>query len=236
MNPEISVFVPCYNEEQIIEKHILAIYNACIELKKPIELVIVDDGSTDNTPMLAQKIAKQHKEIQYIYYANGPSRRENLAKAFRIARGDIIIFMDLDLSVPLSYLSKILDGITSGNDIVIGSRYKGSKTKRTLSRFIISMVYNWFMRFYFGSFIADHQCGFKGFKKKILFSILDKMGYDEKFIRGWFWDVELLVRAQRDGYAIDEFSVDWKSGKQSSFDIKRELKMIPYLLKLRWKV
>lgn len=233
---QISVFIPCYNEEQRLERNILQIYNVLRGLKKPFELVIVDDASTDTTGTIAKKLSKVHKEIQYQYYANGPSRRENLGTAFRTTKGDIVLFMDLDLSVPLEHIPPLLEGIVKGNDIVIGSRYKGTKAKREWNRLFISIFYNVFMRFYFSSTIKDHQCGFKAFRKEVLFSLLDEMGYDNTFTRGWFWDVELLVRAQRHRYKIEEFPVTWEFRKQSSFDLKRELQMLPYVIKLRWKL
>ncbi len=231
----ISVFVPCYNEEKRLETNILKIYHALIELKKQFELIIVDDSSTDNTGEIGKTLAKQYKQIAYQYYENGSSRRENLSKAFRTAKGETIAFMDLDLSVDLSYLSHLIKSIQT-HDIAIGSRYKGTHAQRTVFRRIVSMLYNTFMRFYFGSKIEDHQCGFKAFKREKLFSLLDEMGYDATFKRGWFWDAELLFRAQKKNYSIDEFSVEWHEGKLSSFNIKRELKMLPYVLKLRWRL
>lgn len=232
----ISVFVPCYNEEQRLEKNILLIYEMLLSLKKQFELIIVDDGSTDKTRNIAKEVEAKHKEIKYQFYTNGPSRRENLGKAFFTSKGAIIAFMDLDLSADMSYFPKLIESIEKGNYIAIGSRYKGVRAKREWNRRIISWAYNFFMRLYFGSKIQDHQCGFKAFQKEKIISLLEDMGYDETFVRGWFWDVELLVRAQKKGYKIDEFSVPWKFGKQSSFDFKRELKMLPYVLKLRRRI
>lgn len=227
----ISVFVPCYNEEMRLERNILIIYHALQKLKKTFELIIVDDTSSDKTGEIGKALAKKCREITYQWYDNGPSRRENLAKAFRTAKGDIIAFMDLDISADLSFLPRLIDGAEQ-HGISIGSRYKDKQSQRTFKRLIISTVYNWFMRIYFMSKIKDHQCGFKAFKKAVLFPLLDEMGYEKT--RGWFWDVELLVRAQRKAYTIDEFPVDWHEGKLSSFNIRRELKMLPYVLKLRW--
>src|SRR3989344_401086 len=104
----LSVFIPCHNEEQRIEKNILLIYHALLGLKKPFELVIVDDGSTDATAQIAQAFAVKHKEIKHLYFSNGPSRRENLGKAFYSAKGNIIAFMDLDLSADLSALPRLI--------------------------------------------------------------------------------------------------------------------------------
>jgi glycosyltransferase involved in cell wall biosynthesis len=229
----ISVFIPCYNEEMRLEKNVLIIYKALKELKKPFELIIVNDSSIDKTGDVGKNLKKKYKEIAYQWYDNGPSRRENLGKAFRTARGEIVAFMDLDLSADLSSLARLIDGAEK-NDIAIGSRYKEKHAQRTLKRRIISTIYNVFMKIYFHSTIKDHQCGFKAFKKEKLLQLLNEMGYEKT--RGWFWDVELLVRAQRKGYSIDEFPVEWKEGKLSSFNIQRELRMLPYVLKLKWKL
>lgn len=236
MKPIFSVFIPCYNEEQRLEKNIFEIYKMLLSLKKPFELVIVDDGSADSSPIIAWQLTKKYKEIKYLWYENGPSRRENLGKAFYTAQGCIIAFMDLDLSADLSRFPELLAIIQQGKDIAVGSRYKGVYAQREFERKIISVFYNKFMQFYFKSKILDHQCGFKAFRKEKLLPILDAMGYDHAFLRGWFWDVEVLVRAQQLGYKIDELSVSWKLSKKSSFDIKREMKMIPYVLKFKWKL
>jgi glycosyltransferase AglD len=233
---QLSVFVPCYNEEKRLEKNITLIYHALQAFGKSFELVIVDDGSSDGTPRIAKILAGMYEEVIHLRYEDGPSRRENLGKAFSTARADTVLFMDLDLSVPLTYLPRLIDGIEKGNDIAIGSRYKDVKAKRKFVRRVISGVYNTFMQLYFGSTIADHQCGFKAFKKHVALDLVHEMGYDTKLVRGWFWDVEFLVRAQRKGLAIDEFSVEWIFGKQSTFDFTRELRMLPYVIWLRFRL
>src|SRR3989338_3302329 len=142
----LSVFIPCYNEEQRLEKNILLIYHALLLLKKPFELLIVDDGSTDATVQIAQALSAKHKEIKHLYFSNGPSRRENLSKAFYSAKGDIIAFMDLDLSADIASFPRLVASIEQGNDIAIGSRYKGVRAKREFGRKIISVLYKLFMR------------------------------------------------------------------------------------------
>ena len=149
-SPLLSVFVPCYNEEQRLEKNILLIYQMLLSLKKSFELIIVDDGSIDTTAQISKKLTEKHKEIVYQHYSTGPSRRENLGKAFYTARGDIVAFMDLDLSADIASFPRLVISIEQGNDIAIGSRYKGVRAKREFGRKIISVIYNLFIRFYFG--------------------------------------------------------------------------------------
>lgn len=231
----ISLFIPIYNGEKILETNIIKIYNFLKKNKYKFEIIIVDDNSKDNTLKIVKKLSKKHKEIKYLHYENGPSRRENLAKSFLNAKEDIIAFMDADLSVDLEYFNELINK-TKENDIVIGSRYSGIKAERSMKRLLISMIYNNFMKLLFNSKIRDHQCGFKVFKKEVIINLLDKLGYDKTFDRGWFWDVELLVRAQNNNYKITEIAVKWKGDKESTFNIKRELRILKYILRNRKKI
>lgn len=233
---KVSVFIPCYNEEHRLSVHLKKIQDALEEITHSYELILVDDNSSDRTGALGKEIAKKNRHVVYIRFNKGPSRRENLAHAFSYAKANIILFMDLDLSADLKDLRTLMGYIEQGYDIAFGSRYKGVAADREASRLVISKVYNTLISFFFRSTINDHQCGFKAFNKRKLFPLLQEMGYDKTFVRGWFWDAELLIRAQRHGYALKEFPVEWKEGKTSSFNFSRELRMIPYVVKLWWKL
>lgn len=222
---KVSILIPVYNEEKRgIEKNIRKVINETKKLKDDFEIIIVNDASTDNTRGILKKI----NGIKIINFDEGPTRRENLAKSFKESTGEIIIFMDADLSVDLKYLEEIIQNIKDGADISIGSRYSGITPERDPKRLVISFIYNKFMQIVFSSRIKDHQCGFKAFKRKLL-PLIDEMGFD--LSRGWFWDVEFLVRAQKSGYKVNEFPVIWVRGEKSSFNIKREVKMIPHILR-----
>ncbi len=234
---KVSLFLPVYNEERILGKNISKIFDVLKELRKNFEIIIVDDGSSDNTHKACKKMCANNNRIRYIRYNNGPSRRENLAKSFKKAKGDIIAFMDMDLATDISHTKRLFEEIEKGADIAIGSRnIRKAYIKRTLFRRSISYLYNLFMRIYFNSHILDHQCGFKAFKKDVILNLIQEMDYDYKFIRGWFWDTELLLRAQKKHYKIIELPVRWKMGEKSEFNVNRELRMIPYILKLKNRI
>ena len=225
--------MPGYNEEEIIEDNVLKVYEYMKDYC-PFEIIIVDDNSDDDTNEIGTRLAKEYEEIKYIECFQGPSRRENLAVAFSEAKGDIIIFMDMDLATDIFFLPRLIHPIKMLQyDIAIGNRYdESSYTKRELSRLIISRCYNWFIMFYFGSKLIDHQCGFKAFKKDVILDLVKDAGYDEGYERGWFWDAEILIRAQDKGYEIIEIPVVWFAGKKTSYSLRREIKMIKYML--RW--
>ena len=232
-NLSVSLFVPVYNEEKIIEGNIMKIEEKLKSITDNYELTIVDDTSKDKTAEICKKIAK--KKIKYIRFDNGPSRRENLAVAMKKAKKEIIVYIDSDLATNLRHLEDLIKKIEH-NDIVIGSRYSGIKAKREFSRKIMSILYNHFLKFYLGSKINDHQCGFKAFRKHVLLDLIKESGYDKDFVRGWFWDAEILIRAQKKRYNILEIPVEWKYGDKTSFSLKRELKVIPYILKIKQRL
>ena len=232
---DVSFFLPFYNEEAILHKNTMLLY---VELKKTtqrFELVLVDDSSTDNSGAIASALAKL-PHIRYKRFSNGPSRRENLAKTFRDAKFGIVAFCDVDLSTSLKHLPRLFRNIQDGADISIGSKFMSIKPDRSIARKAYSRTYNASIRTLFSSRVRDHQCGFKAFRKDVLLRILDIMGYDSSMARGWFWDAGLLIRAQKLHYKIVEFPVEWKSGEKSTFSFKRELRMIPYILKLRGRL
>jgi hypothetical protein len=83
----------------------------------------------------------------------------------------------------------------------------------------------------FNSKINDHICGFKAFKKDSLVTLLQAMGYDQTKQRGWFWDAELLIRAQSMNIAINEVPVEWVAANDSTVRINREIGMVYYIRK-----
>jgi glycosyltransferase involved in cell wall biosynthesis len=227
----VSVFLPVYNEEKILVRHVMIVYNAVKRLGRPFEIVIVDDSSRDNTPIIADNLSRKYSNIRHRRFEDGPSRRENLGVAMKEARYPIIIFMDMDLSVNLEFIPNLILEIEKGYDIAIGSRYMGLKPHREFYRLMISRMYNKLWRILFHSGIKDHNCGFKAAKKGVLKRVMDELGYDSKHLRGWFWDAEFLITAQMLNYKIAEFPVTWDSGKQSSFNVRRELRMVPYIIR-----
>jgi len=226
----VSIFVPVFNEEKILRENILKLEDEAKKITLDYEIFIVDDNSSDKSPQISKEFIS--KKIKYLRFENGPSRRENLGEAMKKANKEIIVFIDVDLSADLKHLRELIENIGK-YDISIGSRYMGIRAKRTFFRRSISIIYNFSQKVLFNSKIQDHQCGFKAFKKDVILDLIKDAGYENKFIRGWFWDAEILIRAQKKGYSIKEFPVEWERGEDSSFQFKREIKMILYWFKLK---
>ena len=230
----VSLFIPIYNEERIIDFHIRKIKWVLENLPQEFEIFIVDDASTDNSKRILKEISESDKVVHHLRYEAGPTRRENLAQSFKKANGEIIAFMDMDLATNLKHLPTLISEVEDNADIAIGSRYvPGAKIKRRLLRRVISIAYNYFVRFYFSSKLSDHECGFKAFKRQVILNLVKEMGYDETLTRGVFWDTELLVRAQFHSYKIKEIPIEWTEADKSALNFRREIKMIPYLLRFK---
>lgn len=233
-----SVFIPFYNEEKILEQHTLRIFNYLKNQGHDFDIYLVNDSSKDSSQAVAQKLSKKHPEIHALSYTNGPSRRENLFWSFPKSSSEIVAFTDLDLAVNEKYFNTLFSEMEKQKaDICTASRYDmGSITSRSLYRRIISMAYRKTIQTIFGCPVSDFQCGFKAFKRQSLIKVLKECGYDNSLTRGWFFDAEVIIRAHKRGLKIVSFPVKWNSGKQSSFRFLRDVKLIPYMLKLWWNL
>ncbi len=236
----VSLFIPVYNAAHLLNDTVQACAASLAGLGEACEIVIVDDNSTDASRQRARLLQDQYRHtgipLRCLSYTLGPTRRENLAQSLRLARHETIGFLDADRSCEASFLVKAIRLLeTERWDIVVGSRYiPGSTLKRRKARRIMSFFYNATVRLVFKSRIRDHQCGLKVFDKRTVMPVIEEMGFDETLTRGWFWDAELLIRAQRKGLTIKEMPVDWTYADTSTFELKRELRCLKAILRL-WR-
>lgn len=225
-NVKLSVIVPVYNEAKIISKTLPILQNYLDNLEIEYELIIFDDHSNDETASILQKLSRysrispNEKTIVRKWRIIRSNRRlgkgRSISQAINLARGEFVIFMDVDLSTELTHIPELLDRLNNGADIVIGSRLiKNAKvTNRSTTRHILSKTYNSILRTLFSTKITDHQCGFKAFKRNTVISMLDKIE-DNSF----FWDTELLIRAQESELVVNEIPINWNDRRNGVFKI-----------------
>jgi len=145
---------------------------------------------------------------------------------------------EADLSTDVRYLKNIIYYLRSGYDIAIGSRYvQGSLVKRKSFRRFTSFLYRFFVKIFFNIQAKDHATGFKGYKREVFFNLIDDIGITNANVRGVSWGTEITIRAERKGYKIKEFPVNWLEGKKSEIKILKEgIKIIKYLFNLRLRL
>ena len=222
MPPAVSVVLPAYNEESTIETTVTRTLETLSSFLQPgsYEVIVAEDGCTDRTPEIATRLAAADDRVRHVHSGERLGRGGALERAFRAARGETLVYFDTDLATDLRHLEELIDRVRSGEyDVATGSRLMaGNRAKRPAKRGIPSQVYNGLVRLLLRSDLRDHQCGFKAFDRTVLLELLEEVE-DEH----WFWDTEVLVRAQRRGYRIAEFPVVWTPKGDTKVDLVRDV-------------
>jgi glycosyltransferase involved in cell wall biosynthesis len=209
----LSLLLPIYNEEANLRKNFMKIYRYTMALCDA-EIIILENGrSSDATRMLAENFAKM-KGVRYISVMK-KGRGGALKMGIREAKGSIIGYMDIDLAVPLKYVSKAVSLAKDKYEFITGSRYAhGADAKRSTKRLIASIVYNSLPRIVFGSYVSDHQCGFKFWRASYIKKAERKIKDTH-----WFFDTEAIIRAENAGIKVYEMPVEWSEGKSTKVRI-----------------
>jgi glycosyltransferase involved in cell wall biosynthesis len=230
---QVSVVFPAYNEADYLDAAVEKAAQSLNEFTDSYEIIIAEDGSTDGTAEHSEELSRKYSFVRHIHRDERQGRGKALNNAFKQSRSEVIVYMDLDLATDLKYLRPIVEAISvEGYDFSTGSRMlPESKVERTLRRTLSSKSYNFLVRQILGSKLRDHQCGFKAFKREPTMQLLDEVN-----ARHWFWDTEILVRAQRQGYRIKEIPVEWQSGRKTKVNLfKDSYNMGKQVLNLWWK-
>jgi len=208
-NSVISVVIPAYNEEKTIGHIISNTISAMESLKMPYEIIVVDDGSNDNT----RRIAAAYKAT---VLSNGKNRGKGYAlrKGFRYARGDIIVTFDSDGTHKPKEIPDLIHPLFNGADIVGGSRFLGRRMNSTsrLNR-LGNFLFNIAITILTGKRVTDSQTGFRAFKKRVLQSLnLESLGYEI--------ETEITVKGLRNGFTFQEKPISCEERKCSISKLK----------------
>ena len=227
-----SVVLPVYNEEKNLKKNVKVLMDRLERLGIDYEIIIAEDGSTDRTYEIGLELSKKYDNVRFFHHPHRLGRGRALKMAFRRAEGNYVAYMDIDLATSLESLRDLINYLKN-YDVVTGSRYmKKSMANRTLKRRLLSSVYNLLVRFVLNSKVHDHQCGFKGFKREVVLRLNKLSEFNH-----WFWDTEILVLAQRCGYRVKEFPVEWKESEETKVNTLRDaLNMFLNLIILRMRI
>lgn len=238
--PYLSVVIPAYNEEPNFKNGLLeAVPKYLKKAKYSYEILIVDDGSLDQTAKLSQDFAKRYKNIRVIKNPH-QGKAQTVKKGVEEANGEHILFTDFDQATPISEIEKLLPFFPQ-YDIVIGSRQlPGAKRrKEPLHRHLMGLVFNLIVQTIAVRGIWDTQAGFKCFKGEVakdLFSQLKVYGKGKQ-VQGALvtaFDVELLFIAKKRGYKIKEVPIAWHHVETSRVSpLKDSARMFRDVLKVR---
>lgn len=195
-----------YNEARRIERCVNEVEKKLKLLFRSYEIIIAEDGSTNGTDIIGARLAEMNPRLKFLHSPTRLGKGKAIKRAINMAKGDVIVFLDADLSTSLANLPKIVERVRRHRGMAVGSRYVAeSNTKRPFSRTFFSVAYNLLVRVLFRDGVRDHQCGFKAISHELAEVLCSKIESD-----GLFFDTEMIVQAKRLGYEVTEVGVDWR--------------------------
>ena len=217
----VSVVIPAYNEGERIEGTLRDLGHY-LELNFPrFEIIVVDDGSGDDTAEKVKRVAETNRRVALISYF--PNRGKGFAVRLGILRAayDAVLFTDADLSTPVEEIEIALAQLARGFSVVIASRRHPESfiaCRQNPARESIGRTFNALVRVMIGLPYRDTQCGFKCFTRSAAKEIFSRARIDR-----FSFDVEILLIARAMGYAIKEIPVRWTNAPGSKVRPLRDL-------------
>jgi dolichyl-phosphate beta-glucosyltransferase len=232
--PYLSIVIPVYNEEKRIGDTLRKIVDFLKTKDFSREIVIVDDGCRDHTIDLATKIL-EGTNFRILKNVRNMGKGASIRTGMLAAEGEVRLFTDADLSTPVEELDKLIVPIRGGYDVSFGSRaMKGSLllVRQPFHREMMGRIFNLFVQILHLPGVKDTQCGFKMFTGRAADAI-----FQRQKMKGFCFDVEVLVLAGRLGYKMKEIPVSWIDSPQSKVNpLKDSLKMLWDLIKLKFMI
>ena len=216
----ISIIIPAFNEEKRLPECLERTLKFCKEADWDAEIIVVEDGSIDNTVQIVQEFQKNNPQIKLISFKNRLGKGKSIKNAMLKGTKQFIGFMDADLSAEPSEFKRLIDSMPNC-DIAIGSRLLRDdlpSIERPLFRTIFSVLYSKFFRVLFRNPIVDPQCGFKLFRKEVVPII-----FKEIKTTGFAFDSEIIVKAYSLGMQIAEVPIIWRHDKASKVTIRKQI-------------
>jgi dolichyl-phosphate beta-glucosyltransferase len=234
--PELSLIIPAYNEERRLGGALTRIrdyFDAHPAGAAGIEIIVVDDGSTDGTAHLVEERARQNPALRLVSNGRNRGKGYSVRHGMLEARGRIALFTDADLSSPIEESEKLLQAIRLGNDVAIGSRaLNRSLIAVHQSRFreIAGIIFNRFVRLFTGLPFEDTQCGFKAFVRE-----RSRIVFEQQRTERFGFDPEVLFLAHRHSLRSVEIPVRWAHDPATKVHVLRDsLLMFADLIYIRW--
>lgn len=230
-SPFLSLVIPAYNEESRISDTISSVTTFLDSRSFDWELIIANDGSTDDTAAIVRRYVKLDARVKHVTLPHG-GKGWAVRKGMLEAKGRYRFLCDADLSMPIEQLPRFLPPECPPCEVVIASREAvgACRIGEPWTRHLMGRVFNIFAQFIVLPGISDSQCGFKCFTDVAATKLFSLQRLD-----GFGFDVELLFLSRRLGMRVTEVPISWyynTGGKVRP--IQDSIKMIGDLLFIRW--
>lgn len=228
----ISVIIPAYNEAARILPSLRRLDEYLHDHFRGFELIVVNDGSSDNTEDVVVRAKKEIPSINYSGYKENRGKGYAIRQGVALSKGDMILLSDADLSTPVEEVEKLLAPYDEGCHVVIGSRGLDARTivvRQPWWRELMGKTFNRIVRMLLLEGFKDTQCGFKLFHGGIGRELFRSTTVDR-----FAYDVEILYRAVKAGYKVKEVPVKWLNSPESTVrPIKDSFQMAKDLVRIR---
>lgn len=228
-----SLVIPAYNESSRIRPTLDEILRHIGEQQWDAEILVVDDGSRDDTAAIVHEYSRNHSEVKLVQNPGNRGKGFSVRNGMMHATGDICLFTDADLSSPIAEAQKLFDAIAGGADIAIGSRWLRAELqteRQPLYRQLFGRIFNLLLRVVLGLHFKDTQCGFKAFRRDAAQRI-----FPLQRIERWGFDPEILYLARRMSLRAVEIPVTWAHSEGTRLHPFRDgLRMFGDVMQIRW--
>jgi dolichyl-phosphate beta-glucosyltransferase len=231
--PVYSIIIPAFNESERITATLESVAAYARQQQWDAEVLVVNDGSRDNTVAVVEQLARSHPFIRIIENPGNRGKGYSVRNGMLQARGEILLFSDADLSSPIEESPKLFEALAAGADVAIGSRWLRAELqsqRQPLLRQIYGRMFNIALRILLGLNFRDTQCGFKAFRRDAAQRI-----FPLQKIERWGFDPEILFLARKLGYRAAEVPVRWAHSAGTRLHPLRDgMRMVWEIFRVRW--
>ena len=216
----LSLIIPAFNEEMRIAGSLGLILKFLKDQPYTFEIIIIDDGSKDQTVELVKNRFGEHPEVRIDQQQN-LGKGKAVKQGMLLGNGKYLFFSDADLSVPIETLSLFLSYLERDFDVAIGARQITGATieiHQPFYRELLGKTYTMLSNWILGLQVSDFTCGFKGFRREAARDL-----FSRQQLSNWSFDAEILYLARLKGYRVSEIPVHWRNDKQTKVRLWRDI-------------
>lgn len=235
---DFSLILGCYNGGPELEERIRRLSRYLQRLEGSFEIIVVDDGSRDESALTLEKLSETDSQVLLLRNAENRGKGYSIRKGIEHASGRLIVFTDIDMAYSMDNIGDVLEELESGHPLVAGNRRMDESlytVNNTLVRYVhrrhrIGLAFNLLVRLLFGMRVRDTQSGLKGFDRSAAEAIFRKV-----YTNGFLFDIEIFIRAHRLGMPVVEIPVhvSYTSDESTVSHFRTFFSLVPELLRIK---